>query len=130
MAVRIAGVTIPNDKRVLISLTYIYGIGRTTSSKILAKLKVDENTRVKDLKEEDVNNLRNIIEKELKTEGDLRREVAGNIKRLKEIGSYRGLRHSKGLPVRGQRTKTNSRSVRGNVKKTAGSGRKQSAQKT
>lgn len=130
MAVRIAGVTIPNDKRVLISLTYIYGIGRTTSTKILAKLKIDENIRVKDLKEEDVNNLRNIIEKEHKTEGDLKREIAGNIKRLKEIGSYRGLRHTKGLPVRGQRTKTNSRSIRGNVKKTTGSGRKASAQKT
>ncbi len=130
MAVRIAGVTIPNDKRVLISLTYIYGIGVTTSTKILAQAKVDESIRVKDLKEEDVNNLRNIIEKEHQIEGDLRREVVGNIKRLKEIGSYRGLRHSKGLPVRGQRTKTNSRSVRGNTKKSAGSGRKLGDQKT
>jgi small subunit ribosomal protein S13 len=130
MAVRIAGVTIPNDKRVIISLTYIYGIGRTASSKILASAKIDENTRVKDLKDEEVNNLRTIIEKEHKTEGDLRREVVGNIKRLKEIGSYRGLRHSKNLPVRGQRTKTNSRSVRGNTKKSIGSGRKPGAQKT
>ncbi len=130
MAVRISGVTIPNEKRVEISLTYIFGIGLTTSNKVLVKAQIDKNIRVKDLSEEDANKLRTIIEKEYKIEGDLRREVMGNIKRLKEIGSYRGLRHSKGLPVRGQRTKTNSRSVRGNKKGMATSGKKPTAQKT
>mgnify|MGYP001566151547 CR=1 FL=1 len=121
MAVRIAGVTIPNEKRVEIALTYIFGIGQTTSNIILKQAQVDPSIRVKDLKEDDVNKLRIIIEKQYKVEGDLRREVASNIKRLKEIGCYRGIRHSKGLPVRGQRTKTNSRTVRGNVRKTMGS---------
>ena len=130
MAVRISGVTIQNEKRVEISLTYIFGIGLTTSNKVLVKAQIDKNIRVKDLSEEDANKLRTIIEKEYKIEGDLRREVMGNIKRLKEIGSYRGLRHSKGLPVRGQRTKTNSRSVRGNKKGMATSGKKPTAQKT
>jgi small subunit ribosomal protein S13 len=130
MAVRIAGVTIPNEKRVEVSLTYIFGIGLIAAQKILKQANVDANKRVKDLSEEDVNKLRVIIEKEHRVEGDLRRDVASNIKRLKEIGSYRGSRHSKGLPTRGQRTKTNNRTVRGNVKKTAGSGRKMSAQKT
>lgn len=130
MAVRIAGVTIPSDKRVEISLTYIFGIGLASSQKILKESKINPNTRVKDLSEEEINKLRGAIEKNNKVEGDLRREIASNIKRLKEIGSYRGLRHSKGLPVRGQRTKTNSRTVRGNIRKTAASGKKQSAQKT
>jgi len=130
MAVRISGITIPNEKRVIISLTYIYGIGLTTSTKILAKAKIDPSTRVKDLKEDEISKIRTIIEKELKTEGDLRREVMGNIKRLREINCYRGTRHAKNLPSRGQRTKTNSRTVRGNVRKTSGSGRKASAQKT
>ncbi len=130
MAVRIAGVTIPNEKRVEIALTYIFGIGRTTSNKILEQTKIDHNTRVKDLKEEEVNKLRQIIEKKYLVEGDLRREIAGNIKRLKEIGCYRGIRHIKGLPVRGQRTKTNSRTNRGNRRVTVGSGRKPPAQKT
>ncbi len=130
MAVRIAGVTIPNEKRVEIALTYIFGIGRTTSNKILKQTKIDHNTRVKDLKEEEVNKLRQIIEKKYLVEGDLRREIAGNIKRLKEIGCYRGIRHIKGLPVRGQRTKTNSRTNRGNRRVTVGSGRKPPAQKT
>lgn len=130
MAVRIAGVTIPNDKRVEIALTYVFGIGRTKSVKILEEAKVDASTRVKDLKEEDVIKLRNIIEKQNVVEGDLRREIANNIKRLKEIGSYRGTRHAKSLPVRGQRTKTNSRSVRGNKRSTMGSGRAPAAQKT
>jgi len=130
MAVRIAGVTIPNEKRVEVSLTYIFGIGLVMSQKILKQANVDVDKRVKDLSEEEVNKLRVIIEKQYRVEGDLRRDVASNIKRLKEIGSYRGSRHSKGLPTRGQRTKTNNRTVRGNVKKTAGSGRKMSAQKT
>ncbi len=130
MAVRIAGVTIPNEKRVEIALTYIFGIGLVTSTAVLKSAKVDPNTRVKDLSEDDVNKLRTLIEKNHKVEGDLKREIIGNIKRLKEIGSYRGLRHQRGLPTRGQRTKTNSRSVRGNVRRTMGSGRVAAAQKT
>ena len=130
MAVRIAGVIIPNEKRVEISLTYIFGIGKIQSNKILAEAKVLPDTRVKDLKEEEVNKLRTIIEKQYRVEGDLRREVIGNIKRLKEIGCYRGTRHTKRLPLRGQRTKTNSRTVRGNKRQTIGSGKRASAQKT
>jgi small subunit ribosomal protein S13 len=130
MAVRIAGVTLPNEKRAEIALTYIYGIGNTTASKVLASAKVDPDTRIKDLSEDDANRLRQVVEKQYTVEGDLRREVVGNIKRLKEIGSYRGSRHAKNLPCRGQRTKTNSRTVRGNTKKTIGSGRKPAAQKT
>lgn len=130
MAVRISGVTIPNDKRVEIALTYIYGVGKTTSNKILAENNINKDTRVKDLTEEEANKLREVIEKKYKTEGDLRRDVTGNIKRLKEIGSYRGLRHSKNLTVRGQRTKTNSRTVRGNKRGIGSSGKKPSAQKT
>ncbi|MFH1326346.1 MAG: 30S ribosomal protein S13 [Candidatus Falkowbacteria bacterium] len=130
MAVRIAGTTIPNEKRVEIALTYVFGVGRSVSNKILAKTKINPDTRVKDLAEDEVNTLRTIIEKEYTVEGDLRREVSSNIKRLKEINCYRGLRHTKGLPVRGQRTKTNSRTVRGNIRKTATSGKKATAQKT
>ncbi len=130
MAVRISGVTIPNDKRVQIALTYIYGISRYTSDKILASTKISPDVRVKDLTDEQANLLRNMIEKQFKVEGDLRREVAGNIKRLKEIGSYRGTRHTKGLPSRGQRTKTNNRTLRGNKRRTMGSGRKVAGQKT
>lgn len=130
MAVRIAGVMIPNDKRVEIALTYVFGIGRYKSNVILKEAKVDPNTRVKDLKEEDVNKLRELIEKKQKVEGDLKRDIFGHIKHLKESGTYRGKRHAKGLPVRGQRTKTNSRTVRGNVRKTMGSGRVSAAQKT
>lgn len=130
MAVRIAGVTIPNDKRVEVSLTYIFGIGQANAIKILNEAKLDHNRRVKDLKEEEINNLRNIIEKQYRVEGDLKREIMGNIKRLKEVGSYRGTRHSKKLPGRGQRTKTNSRTVRGNIRKTMGSGRRLATQKT
>lgn len=130
MAVRIAGVTIPNEKRVEIALTYIYGIGRKKANEILNVARVNSDIRVKNLTEEQANKLREIVEKQYRVEGDLRREVMGNIKRLKEIGSYRGSRHAKGLPARGQRTKTNTRTVRGNVRKTATSGRKQSAQKT
>ncbi|KKR19143.1 MAG: 30S ribosomal protein S13 [Parcubacteria group bacterium GW2011_GWE2_39_37] len=130
MAVRIAGVTIPNEKRVEIALTYIYGIGNTKSKEILKTTGVNPDTRVKDLSDDEANKLRNVIEKQNKVEGDLRREVMSNIKRLKDIGCYRGLRHSKGLPVRGQRTKTNNRTVRGNTRKTAASGRAKAAQKT
>lgn len=130
MAVRIAGVTIPNEKRVEIALTYIFGIGRQTANKILSSAKVNPDTRVKDLQEEESNRLRVLIEKEMKVEGDLRRDVSANIKRLKEINSYRGSRHTKHLPVRGQRTKTNNRTIRGNVRRTAASGKKGVAQKT
>ena len=130
MAVRISGVTIPDNKRVEISLTYIFGIGRAKSNEILQKANVDPNIRVNKLSEDQTNKLRVIIEKEYATEGDLKREVIGNIKRLKEINSYRGIRHTKKLPVRGQRTKTNSRTVRGNIRKTAVSGKRTTAQKT
>ena len=130
MAVRIAGVMIPNEKRVEIALTYIYGIGRVTANKVLSTAKINKDTRVKDLKEEDVNRLRVLIEKDMRVEGDLRREISANIKRLKDIGSYRGSRHTKHLPVRGQRTKTNNRTVRGNIRRTATSGKKPAAQKT
>jgi len=130
MATRIAGVTIPNEKRVAIALTYIFGVGRTKAGQVLESAKVNPNTRVKDLTEEQANRIREIIEKQNKVEGDLKREIFANIKRLKEIGSYRGSRHAKGLPVRGQRTKTNNRTVRGNVRKTATSGKKPAAQKT
>jgi len=120
---RIAGVDLPRDKRVEIALTYIYGIGKPTSQKVLARTGVNPDTRVKDLTEDEVTRLRDIIEKELKVEGDLRREVALNIKRLIEIGCYRGQRHRKGMPVRGQRTKTNARTRKG-VRKTVGVRRK------
>jgi small subunit ribosomal protein S13 len=110
---RIAGVDLPNDKRVEIALTYIYGVGRTTSHKILTEAGVDFNTRVHELKEVDVVSIRDVIDRKYKVEGDLRREVAMNIKRLMDIGSYRGLRHRKGLPVRGQRTHTNARTRKG-----------------
>jgi len=131
MAVRIAGVNIPNDKRIEIALTYIHGIGHTRSSKILAEAKIDKEQRVKDMKESDFNVLREIVEKKYSVEGELRREVASNVKRLREINCYRGLRHAKHLPVRGQRTKTNSRTVRGNKRVTMGSGKsKAGLQKT
>ena len=130
MALRIAGVIIPNEKRVEIALTYIYGIGKPKSQDVLKMAKINPNTRVKDLSDEQANQLRDLIEKHNKVEGDLKRDVFANIKRLKEINSYRGSRHAKGLPVRGQRTKTNNRTVRGNVRKTATSGKKMSAQKT
>ncbi len=116
---RIAGVEIPNQKRVEIGLTYIYGIGRTTSQKILAKTGINPDTRCKDLTEDDVSKLRDEIENFHKVEGDLRRDVAIDIKRMVEIGCYRGLRHRKGLPVRGQRTKTNARTRKGPAKTIA-----------
>lgn len=121
---RIAGVNIPTNKRVVIALTYVSGIGKTTAQKILKQVKLDESTRVKDLTQEQENQIRTIVEKQHRVEGDLRRDVMANVKRLKEIGSYRGTRHAMKLPARGQRTKTNSRTVRGNVRNTAGSGRR------
>ena len=110
---RIAGVDLPKEKRVEIGLTYIYGIGLTTSQKILKKTGINPDVRIKDLTDEEVNNIRKAIDQDYKVEGDLRREVALNIKRLTEIGCYRGLRHRRGLPVRGQRTKTNARTRKG-----------------
>lgn len=127
---RIAGVNLPNEKRIEASLPYIYGIGWSLSKKILDDTKIDPNKRTKDLSEGELNKLRDYIEKSYKIEGALRQEIVLNIKRLKEMGAYRGIRHSRGLPVRGQRTKTNSRTRHGNVRKTAGSGRKKSAEKT
>ncbi len=117
---RIAGVDIPRDKRVVISLTYIYGIGRTRSSEILKTTKINESTRVKDLTDDQLGALRDEIEKNYKVEGDLRRDVAADIRRKVEIGSYEGLRHRKGLPVRGQRTKTNARTRKGPKRTVAG----------
>ena len=120
---RIAGIDIPREKRVEIALTYIFGLGLPTSQKILAQANINPDTRVRDLTEEQVNRLREIIDRRYKVEGDLRREVALNIKRLIEIGSYRGSRHRRNLPARGQRTKTNARQRRG-PKKTVGVRRK------
>lgn len=127
---RIAGINIPKEKRIVIALNYIYGVGPSLSKKILAKAKISEDIRTKNLTPEQEDKLRMIVEKEYKTEGDLRREIMANIKRLKDIKSHRGVRHMKHLPVRGQRTKTNSRTVRGNVRKTMGSGRVKEGIKT
>ena len=127
---RIAGINIPNEKRIEASLPYIYGVGLTLSKKILEATNVDPNKRTKDLTEVEMSRLREYIEKNFKVEGELRQQILLNIKRMKETGSYRGLRHIRGLPVRGQRTKTNSRTRRGNVRKTAGSGRKNANEKT
>ena len=120
---RIAGVDVPREKRVEVALTYVFGIGLPTAQKILAQTNINPDTRVRDLTEEQVNRLRELIDRRYKVEGDLRRETALNIKRLIEIGSYRGLRHRRNLPVRGQRTKTNARQRRG-PKKTVGVRRK------
>ena len=120
MAVRLVGVDLPQNKRVEIALTYIYGIGLTTSKKILASTGVDPDIRVKDLTEEDLSKLRDYIQGNLKVEGDLHREVSQNVKRLMEIGCYRGLRHRRGLPVRGQRTHTNARTRKGPRKQIGG----------
>lgn len=124
---RISGVDIPRDKRVEVSLTYIFGIGPSTARKILARTRVSPDTRVKNLTEEEVGRLREVIDREVKVEGDLRREVNLNIKRLIEIGSYRGLRHRRGLPAHGQRTRTNARTKRGPRRTVAG--RKKAAAK-
>lgn len=128
---RISGVQLPQNKRIEVALTYIFGIGPSLSRRILNQAKIDINIRAKNLTEDQTNLLRQAIEKGgWKIEGELKREIGSNMKRLREISSYRGSRHARNLPVRGQRTKTNSRTVRGNVRKTMGSGRKPSAQKT
>lgn len=126
---RIAGVDVPRNKRVEVSLTYIYGIGRPSSQKILQKAEINPDVRVKDLSEAEVTRLRQIIDGDYTVEGDLRREVAMNIKRLREIGCYRGLRHRRHLPVRGQRTRTNARTRKGPKKTVAGRGRRKGAGK-
>jgi len=120
---RIAGVNLPREKRVEIGLTYIFGIGRSTSQSVLGSLEIDRDTKVRDLTEEEVSKLRGFIDQNLMVEGDLRRERSQNVKRLMEIGCYRGLRHRRGLPVHGQRTKTNARTRKG-PKKTVGKQRK------
>jgi len=126
---RILGINIPDNKKVLYSLTYIYGIGQSSSEIILRSASIDANKLAKDLTTEELNKIQKILEKSYKVEGDLRKDVGQNIKRLKEIGSWRGLRHSRKLPIHG-RSKTNSRTLRGNVRKTMGSGRKSSSDKT
>ncbi|KKS15898.1 MAG: 30S ribosomal protein S13 [Parcubacteria group bacterium GW2011_GWB1_41_6] len=120
---RIAGVDIPNEKRLEVALTYIFGVGRTTSQKILAEVGLP-NKRTKELSSEEVKKIQDFITKNYRVEGNLKREIAANIKRLKEIKAYRGVRHARRLPVRGQRTKTNTRTIRGNVRVTMGSGRR------
>ena len=127
---RIAGINIPDNKRIEIALTYIYGIGRPLAGAILNDIKISPHKKAKDLTTEEIGALKDIIEKKYKIEGDLRRQVMVNIKRLKDIGTWRGSRHVKKLPVRGQRTKTNTRTVRGNVRRTMGSGRKPPASPT
>src|SRR4030043_2096288 len=126
---RIAGVNIPDDKRIEIALTYIYGIGHPRSKQILAALSMKPDTRTKNLSENDINKLKDYIEKNFTIEGELKHQKQMNIKRLKDITCYRGIRHAKGLPVRGQKTKTNTRTVRGNVRKTMGRGGKRAGGK-
>ncbi|MBZ1356183.1 MAG: 30S ribosomal protein S13 [Candidatus Nealsonbacteria bacterium] len=121
---RIAGVNIPENKRILISLTYIYGLGSVVTKNILDEIKIDGNRKASDLTQDEIKKLKDLIEKKYRVEGDLRRDIMMNIKRLREVGSYRGSRHIKKLPARGQRTKTNSRTIRGNVRRTVGSGKK------
>ncbi|HXK31911.1 MAG TPA: 30S ribosomal protein S13 [Candidatus Paceibacterota bacterium] len=121
---RIAGINIPEKKQIQIALTYIFGIGRSLSKKILEEAGIGETKKASELTTQEVSTLKDIIEKNYKTEGDLKREIMMNIKRLKDAGTWIGIRHIKGLPVRGQRTKTNTRTVRGNTRKTVGSGRK------
>lgn len=122
--IRIAGVIIPDNKRIDASLPYVYGIGRSLAAKILEEAKIDPSKRTNKLTQEEVGRLKDIVEKKYRVEGDLKREIMMNIKRLKDVGSYRGARHMRGLPARGQRTKTNSRTRRGNKRVTVGSGRK------
>ena len=128
--IRIAGVNLPPHKRIEAALPYIYGIGLQRAKKILSTAKIDPNKKTSDLSENEVEQLKEFIESNFKVEGALRQEILQNIKRLKEISAYRGIRHIRGLPVRGQRTRTNTRTVRGNVRRTAGSGRRPSAEKT
>ena len=127
--VRISGINLPDNKKIEYALTYIYGIGVTISRTIIKSANIQLSKRAKDLSPEEVNKLQNIIDRNYKVEGDLRRETSDNVKRLKEIGAWRGTRHARRLPIHG-RTKTNSRTTRGNVRKTMGSGRKPTAQKT
>ena len=127
---RIAGINIPEQKQIEIALAYIYGIGRPLARKILIQANINSSIRAKDLTSEQINRLKEIIEKNYKIEGELRREIMMAIKRLKDIGSWRGIRHIKKLPARGQRTRTNTRTVRGNVRKTVGSGRKTAPEPT
>ncbi len=124
MAVRIAGITIPDNKQIAISLTYVYGLGRPLVLNILKQCNIDPQKKVKDLTEQEAGKIKEVIEASYKIEGDLRRETVSHIKRLKEIKCWRGSRHSKSLPVRGQKTKKNARTVRGNVRRTVSSGRK------
>ena len=121
---RIAGINIPENKQIEISLTYIFGVGQTLSRKILKGVGIDPSKKASELTSQEVAKLKDVIEKEYKVEGELKRDIMMNIKRLKDVGTWRGYRHIKGLPVRGQRTKTNNRTVRGNVRKTVGSGKK------
>jgi small subunit ribosomal protein S13 len=124
MAVRIAGVNIPADKRIEVALTYVHGVGRSRANQVLEKLKIDKNTRTEKLPKAKIDKLRDEIEANYTVEGELRRQVMMNVKRLKEVGAYRGMRHSAGLPARGQQTKTNNRTRRGNARQTMGSGRR------
>ncbi|MCH8986570.1 30S ribosomal protein S13 [Patescibacteria group bacterium] len=121
---RIAGVNIPDKKRIVIALTYMYGVGQSLSAKILKEANIDENKKASELTTEEFNRIRDILAKDYRVEGELKRDILTSIRRLRDIGSWRGMRHSKHLPVRGQRTKTNNRTVRGNVRKTVGSGKK------
>jgi len=127
---RIAGINIPDNKRIDVALTYIYGLGFSSCKKILAQAKISPDIKSDKLSAADLNSLRSLIEGGYKVEGELRREVQMNIKRLKDINCYRGIRHAKGLPVRGQQTRTNGRTIRGNVRRTMGSGRKPAASPT
>ena len=122
--VRISGVTIPDNKKIPIALTYVYGVGHSRAHDIISFARVDENKHASELTNDEWGRIREVLEKNYKVEGDLRREVATNIKRLKDIGTYRGMRHTRGLPVRGQRTRTNSRTRRGNVRRTTVSGKR------
>ena len=130
MPIRISGINLPDQKHIDIALTAVYGVGLSMSHRILAELNIDKDTKARDLTSGEEAKLREYIEKNIKVEGELKREISANIKHLRDISTYRGTRHAKGLPSRGQRTKTNSRTVRGNVRKTAGSGRKSSNEKT
>ncbi len=127
---RIAGINIPENKKIIVALSYLYGIGQPLARRIVAKVNINPDKKARELTSDEVAKLRDFVEKNYKIEGELRRTVQGNVKRLREINSYRGFRHARGLPVRGQRTKTNSRTRRGNVRKTVGSGRKKAAEKT
>ena len=127
---RIAGIIIPDQKQIQFALTYIYGIGQSLSRKILKEAQISSSKKASELTTQEIAKLKEIIEKNCKIEGELKRQVLMNVKRLKDVGSWRGLRHIKGLPVRGQKTRTNTRTVRGNVRKTVGSGRKQAATPT